>query len=156
EHGLRPLLDVLVDGGDGAEKRSAMALLGDLGNPGAATPLLKIALDPGREKELKPIMRRGIFDSGAPPRIDLRVEAAIAGARLAGPSDLPLLIKLADDPEKHLHAAALYALGRVKSAQGEPALVRALASPVGDLAALGCLGLGRQSAVGRAGEMARL
>ena len=103
DHALRPLLDVLAvdSGAEAAEERQAMALLGELGNPGAAAPLLKLALtrrarrrapDAARAQESRPAPQ--------PPRVDLRVEAALAGARLAGADDLPSLLKLAEDPEE--------------------------------------------------------
>src|SRR5262249_44685167 len=43
EHGLRPLLDVLVDG-EPQQQRVAVALLGAIGNPSAAPALFKLAL----------------------------------------------------------------------------------------------------------------
>src|SRR5439155_3224497 len=92
EHALRPLLDVLAvdSGADPAEQKQAMALLGELGNAGAAAPLLKLALSLARTT---PKLNARVAS------IDLRVEAALGGARLAGPDELPQLLKLAEDPE---------------------------------------------------------
>jgi tetratricopeptide (TPR) repeat protein len=142
EHALRPLLDVLApdSGSDAGEEKQAMALLGDLGNPGAAAPLLKLALTIPQKKS-------ATRSSGLPsPSVDLRVEAALSGARLAGLEDLPQLVKLSEDPEKNVRAAAFFGLGRVASPKAVDALVRGLSDGVPELQALTCVGLGRQKA----------
>jgi tetratricopeptide (TPR) repeat protein/HEAT repeat protein len=149
EHALRPLLDVLApdSGADPAEEKQAMALLGELGNPGAAAPLLKLSLTTRRSPAKSP------FASGVAP-IDLRVEAALAGARVAGPDDLPQLLKLAEDPEKNVRAAAFFGLGRLNAPRAQEALVHGLSDGVPELQALACAGLGRQKA--RVKELVRV
>ena len=84
EHGLRPLLDVLVDG-EPQQQRVAVALLGAIGNPSAAPALFKLALtrrapSDGRRRERS---RRAA--------VELREEAALAAAEVATARELPLL-----------------------------------------------------------------
>jgi superkiller protein 3 len=138
EHGLRPLTDVLVDGA-AAQQRLAVSLLGELYNPSAAAPLLKLAMPP-------PAPPLAAHTGAARPDIELRTEAAIAGARLATVKEVRTLVRLAEDPEKHVRAAAIFGLGRVRDAAATQALVRALSDGAPDVQALGCLGLGRQLA----------
>jgi tetratricopeptide (TPR) repeat protein/HEAT repeat protein len=143
EHGLRPLTDVLVDG-DVAQQRLAITLLGELGNPSGAGPLLKLAATTPRAARTPARPgTRSPFDAPAAPGIDLRTDAAIAGARLASERDLPSLLKLAEEPEKQLRAAAMLGLGRIARPAAETALVRALSDGGPDVQALACLGLAR-------------
>lgn len=115
----RPLLDLLIDG-DGQQQALAVALLGELGGSGAATPLLKLALSS--------------FDGGRVPRAEkdgtvkaytLRLDAALAGAQAATPAELLLLEKLATAGEKHFRIAGYLGLGRLRDA---PAAIRAKAT----------------------------
>jgi tetratricopeptide (TPR) repeat protein len=163
QHALRPLLDVLSadSGAEPAEQRQAMALLGELGNSGAAAPLLKMALTlakkPAAAAPDSTAGRRSLFAaSPTVPRVDLRVEAALAGARLAGPEDLPSLLKLAEDPEKNVRGAALFGLSRSHAPAAQEALSRGLSDGVPDLQAIACLALGKLGARGRATEMIKL
>jgi tetratricopeptide (TPR) repeat protein len=139
EHGVRPLLDVLVDG-DAAQQRTAVMLLGELGNPSAAPPLFKIALT--RKSEDKP----GREDLSA--TMELREQAALAAAQLATARDLPSLLKLASDPEKQLRLAAMYGLGRIGEGHGQAqslaALVAALDDGAAEVQAMACLSLGQR------------
>jgi tetratricopeptide (TPR) repeat protein/HEAT repeat protein len=157
EHALRPLLEVLsVDSGaEASEEKQAMALLGELGNPGAAAPLLKLALTMAKAHPPKGEIKNP-FGSSSVPRVDLRVEAALAGARLASAEELPQLLKLAEDPEKNLRAAAYFGLGRVRSPAAVEMLQKGLADGVPDLQALACAGLGRQGARQKATEIIKL
>src|SRR5579871_2076464 len=100
EHGLKPLLEALVDG-EPNEQRLAVGLLGDLDNPSAAAPLLRLAA----RGDGNPL--------GGAPDIDLRVEAAFAAARLADPRTLPDWIKLSSSHERLLKVAALDGLSRL-------------------------------------------
>lgn len=131
EHGLRPLLDVLSDG-DLAEVRVAVRILGELDNPSAAWPLLKLARGPARH---------GRFRAD----VDLRVDAAIAAARVSDERSLPQLVELARDDEKNVRTAALYGLGRHQEARAEAVLKRALGDSAREAQALACLGLQHQS-----------
>jgi len=179
EHALGPLLEVLVDG-EVQQQRQAVALLGQLMNPGAAAPLLRLAQplrtvvdarDPRahagkapRPRELRdpfdvrpsdpPGARRVVIDERP---IDLRVDAAIAGARLAGPKDVAALVKLAGDSEKHIKLAAIYGLARVRDAQAEAPLLRALQpEQSGEAQAAACVGLARLHAARALPEMIKI
>ncbi len=114
EHALRPLLALLVsgDGGEPADQRQAIALLGELGPEvglGAAAPLLKIAL--GRENAT-----------------DLRIGAATSAARLSSSKQSKELERLSHDDEKQIALAGLWGLVRVHSPSAIPALERILTS----------------------------
>lgn len=137
EHGLRPLLDILVDGEPG-QQRIAVALLGAIGNPSAAPALLKLALD----RRPRPHEDRGAA-------IELREQAALAAAEVAGAHDLASLLKLAGEPEKQLRVAAVYGLGRLADRRAQAALVTALDDGASDVGVTACLALGRH-AQGRA------
>ena len=154
EHGLRPLLDVLVDG-ETTQQRLAVELLGELQNASATEPLLKLAATPKRTG--LPRITAGVVgrEGTNAPAIDLRVEAAIAAARLALPKDAPQLAKLATDPEKHVRAAALFGLGRLHEAHAtaaDEALSHGLSDGNSDVQAVACLGLGRGHASAAARE----
>src|SRR6185369_2664512 len=86
EHGMRPLLDVLVDG-EPQQQRVAVALLGAIGNPSAAPALLKLAL-----ARSTPATANEHEDRNA--RVELREQAALAAAEVATARELPLLEKL--------------------------------------------------------------
>jgi tetratricopeptide (TPR) repeat protein len=146
EHALAPLLEVLVDG-DVAQQRQAVLLLVQLGNVQAAPPLLKLALPQPGSKRVPEV--RDLHDpfaatwrarADARP-IDLRTDAALAGAQLASAKDLPMLEKLAEQPEKHLQLAALIGLARVGRPGVDALLVKDLDAPSGDVQALACAGL---------------
>jgi tetratricopeptide (TPR) repeat protein/HEAT repeat protein len=133
EHGLRPLLEVLQPdegGADASARRLAAMLLGEFGNPSATEPLLKLA--------------RSTDKTRVP--VELRVEAALAGARLAGPREVGELARLAEDGEKLVRVAALYGLERVRAPASEAALQKALGDVAPEAQATACLGLLRQNA----------
>jgi cellulose synthase operon protein C len=137
EHGLRPLLDVLVDG-EPQQQRVAVALLGAIGNPSAAPALFKLALN-----------RRVREHEDRNSAVELREEAALAAAEVATARDLPLLQKLYAEPEKQLRVAAAYGLGRLADKRAQATLVGALDDGSVDVQAAACLALGAH-AQGRA------
>ncbi|HEX9101924.1 MAG TPA: tetratricopeptide repeat protein, partial [Polyangia bacterium] len=100
EHGLRPLLDVLVDG-EPQQQRVAVALLGAIGNASAAPALFKLALS-----RRAPEPATGRDDRAS--RVELREQAALAAAEVATLRELPLLQKLSAEPEKQLRVAAAW------------------------------------------------
>ena len=104
EHGLRPLLDVLVDG-EAHELRVAVALLGAIGNPSAAPALFKLRAQ--RTRCASTTTMRG------PARFELRELGALAAAEVATGKELPLLQKMLAEPEKQLRVAAAYGYGRL-------------------------------------------
>lgn len=141
EHGLRPLLDVLVDG-EPQQQRVAVALLGAIGNPSAGPALFKLALS-RRAPEPAP----GRDDRSG--RVELREEAALAAAEVATAKELPLLQKLSGEPEKQLRVAAAWGLGRISDKRALATLVGALDDGAVDVQATACLALGAHGA-GRA------
>lgn len=139
----RPLLDLLIDG-DGQQQALAVALLGELGGSGAATPLLKLALSS--------------FDGTRVPRAErdgsvkaytLRLDAALAGAQAATLAELPLLEKLSVGGEKHFRIAAYLGLGRLRDANGAPRarvtqkLLIGIEDEIPEAGAAACLALGQ-------------
>ncbi|MCU1280741.1 MAG: Tetratricopeptide 2 repeat protein, partial [bacterium] len=130
EHGLRPLLDVLVDG-EPQQQRVAVALLGAIGNPSAAPPLLRLALS-----------RRVREHEDRNAAVELREQAALAAAEVASVRDLASLQKLFAEPEKQLRVAAAYGFGRLADKRAQAALVAALDDAAVDVQATACLALG--------------
>ena len=139
EHGLRPLLDVLVDG-EQQQRRVAVALLGAIGNPSAAPALFRLALD-----------RRVREHEDRSAAVELREQAALAAAEVATARDLPSLQKLMAEPEKQLRVAAAYGLGRSADKRAQVMLAAALEDGAVDVQAIACLALGPH-ATGRAVE----
>ncbi len=139
EHGLRPLLDVLVDG-EQQQQRVAVALLGAIGNPSAAPALFKLALS-----------RRVREHEDRTAAIELREQAALAAAEVATARELPLLDKLYGEPEKQLRVAAAYGLGRLADHRAQTTLLAALDDSAVDVQAMACMALGAH-ARGRALE----
>src|SRR6185312_4392902 len=131
EHGLRPLLDVLVDG-EPQQQRVAVQLLGAIGNASAAPALFKLALA-RRVPETTP----GRDDRTA--RVELREQAALAAAEVATPKELPLLTRLFAEPEKQLRVAAAWGLGRIGDKRAQTTLIAALDDGATDVQATACL-----------------
>jgi len=133
EHGLRPLLDVLVDG-EPQQQRVAVALLGAIGNPSAAPALFKLALS-------RAVPATAAHDDRT-SAVELREEAALAAAEVATARELPMLGKLYAESEKQLRVAAVYGLGRVADRRAQAQLVAALDDSAVDVQATACLALG--------------
>ena len=140
EHGLRPLLDVLVDG-EPQQQRVAVELLGAIGNPSAAPALFKLALS----RRAPAVAGREDHASG----VELREEAALAAAEVATARELPLLAKLYAEPEKQLRVAAVYGFGRIADKRAVASLVSALDDGAVDVQAIACVALGAHAS-GRA------
>ncbi|MDB4964797.1 MAG: Tetratricopeptide 2 repeat protein, partial [Myxococcales bacterium] len=137
EHGLRPLLDVLVDG-EPAQQRVAVALLGAVGNPSAAPALFRLALSKKvRERE----------DRNA--AVELREQAALAAAEVATARDLPSLVKLMAESEKQLRVAAAHGLGRIDDLRAQAALLAALDDGAAEVQAIACDALGGSGGNGK-------
>jgi tetratricopeptide (TPR) repeat protein len=164
ETALRPLLDVLVDG-DSAQVRTAVRLLGELGNPGAAAPLLRLARPVAAAPS--PVEKRAARQSkhevwvpfvfaqpaAAPGAgVEVRIEAALGAARVASQRDRAAFVALAGDSEKHLRLAAMFALGRLGGAEAAAAAEKALGDGTADVQAMACVALGRMKAP-RAGAL---
>lgn len=173
QSGLKPLSEALVDG-DGAEQRTAVALLGDLGNPAAAPALLQLAQGPqpaapasSPKAAARPTPLFGVMAGGARPQIqsgpseiDLRGAALVQAARLGDPKGAATLARLASSPEKQLRLGALYGLGRLGrlgvglgKAEADTVL-RALSDSSAEVQAMACLAAGalyRRRGAGAAG-----
>jgi tetratricopeptide (TPR) repeat protein/HEAT repeat protein len=123
---LKPMLEALRDQ-DPAQRRTALAVLGFLGNPAAAGPLLALA-----ESESADLESRVLALLGA---------GAIAEADLA-----PRLQALSRRPEPRIRAAASYALARLALVGPSAAAVAALRARLEDedpeVRAWAALGLG--------------
>ncbi|MBO6937071.1 MAG: HEAT repeat domain-containing protein [Deltaproteobacteria bacterium] len=119
---LKPLLEALADP-DPAQRRVAVDVLGHLGNPNAAGPLLAMA------------------EGDAP--VELRIRALDGVGRLGDPSLAARLAEIATGSERRLRPVAAWALAQV----GGPRAVESLRSLLtrGDPAvrAHAALGLGR-------------
>lgn len=165
--GLKPLTEALLYG-DGGEQRTAVALLGDLGNPAAASALLRMAAGAEAEEPKKDAAPKGGAGTGAllgavrpagRTEIDLRVDALLAAARLADGRSGAALCRLSQSKEKQLRVGALYGLfalarlGRPAGTGGTgkaeaQAAEKALADPSPEVRGLGCLLLGELAARG--------
>src|SRR5258708_589318 len=87
-HGLRPLLEALRDDKDQTQQRTAVQVLGHLGNKGAAAPLVHMARqDPPKET-------RRIGSLVESPDREVRVEALVAAGRLGDPAVLADVLPL--------------------------------------------------------------
>jgi HEAT repeat protein/predicted Zn-dependent protease len=116
---IKPLLEALADR-DASQRRIALAILGPLGNPSAAAPLLAVA------------------ESSEP--LDVRLQAMQAVATIATPELVPRLAALATVEPPALRAAVTLALARA----GGRAAIEALRARVtdGDAAVRGWAALG--------------
>ncbi len=119
---IKPLLEALVDE-DPTQQRIAVEILGYLGNPNAAGPLLT-------------------FAEGDSP-LDLRARALISAGTLASGSFADRFAGLARGPERRLRAIAAWALARVGGSRAVASLRRLLGQGDPDVRAYAALGLGR-------------
>ena len=136
-HGLRPLLEALRDDKEPQQQRTAVEVLGHLGNKGAAGPLVHLA----RQEPPKEQRRIGTLTESL--EREVRVEALVAAGRLGDPSVLADLMPLLDNGEISVREAATFALGRAGDKRAIAALVKALADHRPSVQVLACLGLGQ-------------
>ena len=141
-HGLRPLLDALHDEKDVAQQRVAVAVLGHLGNRGAAAPLVRLALT---EPPPDPKGGRHIGTLTESLAWAVRVDALIAAGRLGDPSVVTSVLPLAAHEEVAMREAAVFTLGRSGDKRAQPALLHALEDRRESVQALACLGLGQMT-----------
>jgi tetratricopeptide (TPR) repeat protein len=144
-HGLKPLLEALNDDTDVQQQRTAVAVLGYLGNKGAAAPLVRLAQKtaPAQQsaaRALTPVLEW-----------DVRLDALIAAARLGDAGVIDELIALTRrDGKDAFREAALFGLGRTGDRRAVPTLTAALASDSEADTTLACLGLGQIGQVDKA------
>ncbi|MEZ4404555.1 MAG: tetratricopeptide repeat protein [Kofleriaceae bacterium] len=135
--GMKALLDALADEALPGQRAIAVDVLGHLGNPAAALPLVRVAR---QEPTLDP-------DAPRAPGLDLaqRIEALVAAGRLGDPRIVPDVLPLARHPEVGLREAAVFALAHVSDQRATAALIDALDDRRPSVAALACLGLAASS-----------
>jgi cellulose synthase operon protein C len=134
-HGLQPLLEALRDEKEAAQQRVAVAVLGHLGNKGAAAPLVHMArLEPHKDAR-----RPGAL----PDSLDreVRVDALVAAGRLGDPSVLADVLPLMEHQELAMREAATFTLGRSGDKRAIAPLLKALDDRRPSVQALACFGL---------------
>ncbi len=137
-HGLQPLLEALRDEKDTGQQRVAVAVLGHLGNKGAAQPLVRMArLEPPKDQ---PRHLGTLTDN---PEREVRIAALVAAGRLSDPSVLVDVIPLTKHSEVAMREAATYTVGRSGDKRAVPPLLERLGDNRGSVQTLACLGLGR-------------
>ena len=137
-HGLQPLLEALRDEKDVSQQRVAVAVLGHLGNKGAAQPLVRMA----RQEPPKDAPRRiGTLTENLDREV--RVAALVAAGRLGDPSVLADVLPLMEHQEVAMREAATFTVGRSGDRRAVPPLLKALGDRRPSVQALACLGLGQ-------------
>jgi tetratricopeptide (TPR) repeat protein len=131
-------------------------LIGELRNPFAGTTSGVVGGIGGRPSGGFGLGLIGAGRGEARALVELRTEAAIAAARVASAKELPQLVALTRDDEKHLRLAGVLGLARLGGATAEAALVRALADGSPEVVALAALGIGRLGVTRAAGELVRI
>ena len=135
-HGLKPLLEALSDDTDVHQQRTAVAVLGYLGNKGAAAPLVRLAqkavtAQQPAARALTPVLEW-----------DVRLDALVAAARLGDPGVIDCLVaSTRRDGKDAFREAALFGLGRTGDRRASPVLMAALTGGSEADATLACLGL---------------
>jgi tetratricopeptide (TPR) repeat protein len=137
-HGLKPLLEALADDGDVSQQRIAVAVLGYLGNTGAAQPLLRLAAQTPAENRQRP---GGVSSLLPVLDWDVRVDALVAAGRLGDPRIIPALSELIEHREVAMREAAAFALGRTADRRAAAPLASALDDRRDSVQVLACLGL---------------
>ena len=137
ERGLRPLLEALRDQKDTAQQQIAVHVLGDLGNKGAAAPLVHMA----RQEPAKD--QRHIGTLPETNTLEVRVDALVAAGRLGDPKVLADVLPLMDHQESSMREAATFTLGRSGDKRAVPPLIKALDNSRESVQVLACLGLGQ-------------
>ncbi len=137
-HGLQPLLEALRDEKDVSQQRVAVAVLGHLGNKGAAQPLVRMA----RQEPPKDQPRRiGTLTENLDREV--RVAALVAAGRLGDPSVLADVLPLMEHQEVAMREAATFTVGRSGDRRAVAPLLKALGDRRPSVQALACLGLGQ-------------
>jgi tetratricopeptide (TPR) repeat protein len=134
-HGLRPLLEALRDEKEVAQQRIAVQVLGNLGNKGAAAPLVHMA------RQEPPKDQRHIGTLAETLDREVRVEALVAAGRLGDRSVIDDVLPLMDHSEVAMREAATFTLGRSGDKRAVPALLKALTDHRPSVQTLACLGL---------------
>jgi cellulose synthase operon protein C len=134
-HGLQPLLEALRDEKETSQQRVAVAVLGHLGNKGAAAPLVHMA----RVEPLKDARRLGTLQENIDREV--RVDALVAAGRLGDPAVLADVLPLMEQKEIAMREAATFALGRSADKRAVAPLIKALDDNRPSVQVLACFGL---------------
>jgi len=134
-HGLQPLLEALRDEKETSQQRVAVAVLGHLGNKGAAAPLVHMA----RVEPSKDVRRLGTLQENLDREV--RVDALVAAGRLGDPAVLGDVLPLMDQKEIAMREAATFALGRSGDKRAVAPLIKALDDSRQSVQVLACFGL---------------
>jgi len=134
-HGLQPLLEALRDDKEPSH-RAAVAVLGHLGNKGAAAPLVHLARQEPQHDSTRII---GTLNESLDREV--RVEALVAAGRLGDPRVLTDVLPLMEHPDISMREAATFTLGRSGDRRAVPALIKALGDRRPSVQMLACLGL---------------
>lgn len=134
-HGLQPLLEALRDEKEASQQRVAVAVLGHLGNKGAATPLVHMA----RVEPPKDVRRLGTLQESLDREV--RVDALVAAGRLGDPSVLAEVLPLMEHQEITMREAATFTLGRSGDKRAVGPLLKALEDRRPSVQVLACFGL---------------
>ncbi|MCE9580546.1 MAG: HEAT repeat domain-containing protein [Deltaproteobacteria bacterium] len=138
QHGMRPLLEALHDEKDVNQQRVAVTVLGNLGNKGAAAPLIHLASE---KPPADPDAARRIGTLTQTLDWEVRVDALVAAGRLGDASVLPLVTPLTSHIEVAMREAAIFTAGRTADHRALPLLTTALTDRRESVQALACLGL---------------
>jgi cellulose synthase operon protein C len=134
-HGLQPLLEALRDEKEAGQQRVAVAVLGHLGNKGAAAPLVHMA----RLEPQKDARRIGALHESLDREV--RVDALVAAGRLGDPSVLADVLPLMEHQELAMREAATFTLGRSGDKRAVAPLLKALDDRRPSVQTLACFGL---------------
>jgi tetratricopeptide (TPR) repeat protein len=118
---IKPLLEALADT-EPAQRRVAVDVLGHLGNPNAAVPLLAAAEGEGD--------------------MNLRIRALLAAGAVADGNLAPRFLALARGPERRLRTTATWGLVHMGSREAIPALRELVGESDTSVRAFAALGLG--------------
>ena len=135
-HGLKPLLEALNDEQDVGQQQIAVAVLGHIGNKGAAAPLVRLALRPERNDKAR---RVGTLIPTL--GFDVRVKALVAAGRLGDARTIPSLVSLSQHRERAMREAAIFALGMTRDRKAVAPLEAALDDRRSSVQVLACIGL---------------
>ncbi|TMQ10064.1 MAG: tetratricopeptide repeat protein [Deltaproteobacteria bacterium] len=133
-HGLQPLLEALRDEKEQSQQRVAVAVLGHLGNKGAAAPLVHMA-----RVEPKDVRRVGTLQENLDREV--RVDALVAAGRLGDPAVLGDVLPLMEQKDSAMREAATFALGRSGDRRAVAPLIKALDDTRPSIQVLACFGL---------------
>ncbi|MGH2899434.1 MAG: HEAT repeat domain-containing protein, partial [Solirubrobacteraceae bacterium] len=134
-HGLQPLLEALRDEKEANQQRVAVAVLGHLGNKGAAAPLVHMA----RIEPAKDVRRLGTLQESLDREV--RVDALVAAGRLGDPSVLADVLPIMEHQEIAMREAATFTLGRSSDKRAVAPLLKAVDDRRPSVQALACFGL---------------